>query len=180
MIEKMQKIDICVVGDVSVGKSSLIASLKKQKNSIPPTIGVEVDFYKYGTYKLCFWDTSGQSDFRDFIGSYYKKANVIVVVVSIKDIRRAQYWYDTVMSIVPDTPIILCINKIDLYVNKIVHVPVFVKNIPFAHIFLTSMYIREKTLTQCLDTLITYAPVHPPVSISKPKVEESINCCTII
>ena len=176
----MQKIDICVVGDVSVGKSSLIASLKKQNNNIPPTIGVEVDFYKYGAYKLCFWDTSGQSDFRDFIGSYYKKANIIIVVVSIKDIIRAEYWYNTVISIVPDTPIILCINKIDLYVNKIVNIPNYVKKMSFDHVFLTSMYIREKTFKQCLDTLITYAPSHPPVSISKPKVEESINCCTII
>ena len=176
----MQKIDICVIGDVYVGKSSLVASLKKQNTNTQPTIGVEVDFYVIGNVKLRFWDTSGQQEFREFIGSYYKKSDVVMIVVSYDRIDRFQYWYDTVKHYVPDKPIILCINKVDLCPNKTFDLAGCVKGFDVYRVFLTSMYIRDKTLKQCINTILSLKPDVAPVHIENPQPVSSLNCCIIV
>ena len=173
----MQKIDITIVGDVYVGKSSLVAGIKKQKQITSTTIGVEVDFLTYKNTKLCFWDTSGQTDFRQFISSYYKKANVIVIVVTYDQIHRFTYWYDTIKTHTPDKPIILCINKIDRYGGDFV-VPDYVKDFDCARVYLTSMYIREKGLSQAFDYFLSLGG--SSVCLEDVPAEVSTDCCIIV
>ena len=176
----MQKIDICVIGDVYVGKSSLVASLKKQNTNTQPTIGVEVDFYVIGNVKLRFWDTSGHKEFRDFIGSYYKKSDVVMIVVSYDRLDRFEYWYNTVKHHVPDKPILLCINKVDLCPNKWSKLSSCVNEFDVDHVFLTSMYIRDKTLKQCIKTILSLKPSVRPVHIENPQPVSSLHCCIIV
>ena len=176
----MQKIDICLIGDVSVGKSSLVASLNKQNTQTQPTIGVEVDFYVVGNIKLRFWDTTGQVEFRDFIGSYYKKSDILMIVVSYDRLDRFAYWYDTAKYYTPDKPIILCINKVDLCPNKGFDLPEYVKEFDVDAIFTTSIYIRQRTLKQCIDTILRLKPAVRPVQIENPQPVSRYECCIIV
>ncbi|KAF7635178.1 hypothetical protein Mgra_00005464 [Meloidogyne graminicola] len=81
---------IIVVGDSTVGKSSLLRYFTegKQAESNEPTVGVDFNFrlveikpnYRI---KLQLWDTAGQEKFRSITRSYYRNTVGIIIVYDI-------------------------------------------------------------------------------------------------
>jgi small GTP-binding protein len=122
MIENGEK--VVIIGDASVGKTSLI--LRYVNNSfsdnVKPTIGCDhydKDVSANGAnVKLSIWDTAGQERFRGLSASYYKKARCVIVVFDItkkSTFDKIDFWRDEIANFAdPDVLVFLVGNKIDL------------------------------------------------------------------
>jgi small GTP-binding protein len=122
MIENGEK--VVIIGDASVGKTSLI--LRYVNNSfsdnVKPTIGC--DYYDKdvtangASVKLSIWDTAGQERFRGLSASYYKKARCVILVFDItkkSTFDKIDFWRDEIANFAdPDVLVFLVGNKIDL------------------------------------------------------------------
>lgn len=115
---------VVVIGDASVGKSSLILRFMNSvfAENIKPTIGC--DHYEkevaVGTAKvnLSIWDTAGQERFRGLSSSYYKKAKCVIIVYDITrkaSFEKIDFWRDEIINFAEhDIIIVLVGTKLDL------------------------------------------------------------------
>ena len=84
---------ILLVGDSSVGKSSLLLRFSDNvfQESFLPTIGVDFKIrtidHQGSVVKLQMWDTAGQEKFKTITSAYYKGAQGIVMVFDLTDKR---------------------------------------------------------------------------------------------
>lgn len=80
---------IVFVGDISVGKTSIMNRFIENKFSeiYDPSIGVDfhskVLMYKNKQIKLQFWDSAGQEKYRSLIPSYVRGASIIYIVFDL-------------------------------------------------------------------------------------------------
>ena len=116
------KIKILIIGDASVGKTSLL--LKYVDNYFPEThmatIGVEFKEKAINTPKykvtLNIWDTAGQERFKSITKSFFNKTNGILFVYDI----TSEKSFSGVKNWIKDSEFygkfesVLCGNKIDL------------------------------------------------------------------
>ena len=98
-------IKLIIVGNASVGKSSIASRFQNDNynNNYEITIGVE--FYtkiikvENKKVKIQIWDTAGQETFRSLIKSYYRGAAGCLLVFDICDInsfKNIKYWIKNV------------------------------------------------------------------------------------
>ena len=117
---KRQK--IILIGDVAVGKTSIINSLLGQKfnEEYEPSIGV--DFfsktlkYKGIPIKLQIWDSAGQEKFKSLIPNYIRGASLIFLVYDIsnkKSFNNLNNWIEFI-NLYESTSIAIIGNKLDL------------------------------------------------------------------
>ena len=117
------KLKILIIGDTSVGKSSIL--LTYTDNYFPEahlaTIGVEYKVKELLTDKnkviLQIWDTAGQERFRSITKSFFHNTNGILFVYDITDRKTFQNVKDWIKdSEMHDNGFekLLCGNKIDL------------------------------------------------------------------
>ena len=113
---------IILIGDISVGKTSIINSLLGQKfnEEYEPSIGV--DFfsktlkYKNKSIKLQIWDSAGQEKFKSLIPNYIRGASLVILVYDIsnkKSFDNLNSWIEFVNNY-ENAKIVICGNKIDL------------------------------------------------------------------
>jgi Ras-related protein Rab-1A len=138
---------VITVGDAGVGKTSLIRSMnnetfsdKRHVTMLPsefkqlwahfdPVSGFESlsyePFHKGATIpldheklKIQLWDTVGQERYRPVTSSYYRLADVILIVYDAtneESFQRVTYWADQIQEYAPlGTQVFLIANKIDL------------------------------------------------------------------
>ena len=80
---------VVLVGDVSVGKTSIMNRFFENKyaETYDPTIGVDYHLkelnYKNKIIKLQFWDSAGQEKYRSLIPSYVRGASLIFIVFDL-------------------------------------------------------------------------------------------------
>nr|KJB36477.1 hypothetical protein B456_006G161100 [Gossypium raimondii] len=79
---------ILLIGDSSVGKSSMLLSfISASAEDLAPTIGVDfkVKLLSVGgkRLKLTIWDTAGQEKFRTLTSSYYRGSQGIILVYDV-------------------------------------------------------------------------------------------------
>ncbi|CAD8115936.1 unnamed protein product [Paramecium sonneborni] len=87
--EKVPLFKFILIGDQSVGKSSIVKRYKNEEfnYNIKATIGVE--FIKKfvqvdkGLIEIQLWDTAGQEQFRSVIRSFYRGAAAVFIVYSV-------------------------------------------------------------------------------------------------
>ena len=112
-----------VVGEYSVGKSSIIQRMvnKTFKINREPTIGIEFHVLKAkvgpSTYKLQLWDCAGQHRFRSIVKSYFRGSHVAFVVFDLSDptsLDKVDDWVDSICEELPDCMFVLLGNKSDL------------------------------------------------------------------
>ena len=90
------KVKIVMLGDQSVGKTSLIEKFIYEKFHevgyvpvliIQPTVGIDFlakDYaYKEKLVRLQLWDTAGQERFRSLIPSYLKDSHCAIIVFDL-------------------------------------------------------------------------------------------------
>ena len=119
---------ILIVGDMGVGKSSLLLRYSDDKfdYSYISTIGVD---FKIKTIdldgkriKLQMWDTAGQERFRTITHSYYRGAHAVVVVFDLTDEKTFEnlgtWLYDIKTHANPEITKICIGNKSDLVTNR--------------------------------------------------------------
>ncbi|KAG7209118.1 hypothetical protein KM043_015264 [Ampulex compressa] len=90
-----------VIGDVAVGKTSLVNRFchKLFDNNYKATIGVDFEVERFDVlgvpFHLQIWDTAGQERFKCIAASYYRAANVIIVVFDLGNLislGHCQQW----------------------------------------------------------------------------------------
>lgn len=84
-------IKIVVSGDSFVGKTSLLNRIVSEdyNESCKPTTGIDFLVRTHNGYKLQLWDTSGSDHFFKLVQSYYREAQVILLVFDVN--RRETY-----------------------------------------------------------------------------------------
>ncbi|MHA1986833.1 MAG: Rab family GTPase [Promethearchaeota archaeon] len=118
---------ITVVGDVRVGKTSLITkyTLGTFEMDYVETIGAQ--FSKFDKkingdgIRLLFWDIAGQRDFDFLRPSFYRDSNAVIIVFSLEknrlgegSFKHIESWDQEVKKYCGNIPVVLFANKVDL------------------------------------------------------------------
>jgi len=115
---------VVIVGDGNVGKTSLVRRYCEGKFDESRIMTLGVDFQTKivavsgKTIKLSIWDIAGQDRFVSFRDTFYRGAHaaaLIYDVTSPPSFFNLTHWYDEVQSVVPNVPMVVIGNKIDLY-----------------------------------------------------------------
>lgn len=124
----IKTIKTIIVGDSSVGKSNILT--KFVNDDFNPynttTIGVDYKIVKidYGqkTIKLLIWDTAGQERFNSIVKTYYKDAQVVILVFDLTNrvsFDNIEFWINQVKGEKIDDPIYIMVgNKVDLKIKR--------------------------------------------------------------
>ncbi|XP_022085838.1 ras-related protein Rab-34-like [Acanthaster planci] len=92
-----------VVGDVSVGKTSLVNRFCHEcfDRDYKATIGVDFEVERFDIlsvpFNLQIWDTAGQERFRCIASAYYRGAHVVVIVFDLMDpysLESVSRWHE--------------------------------------------------------------------------------------
>lgn len=113
---------VVIVGDVGVGKTSLLNqyAFSKFQVQVPTTIGVEVCHKEVdGETNLCIWDTAGQERFQAVGPHLYRGAHAVIFVYDMTSPRsfdNLETWWRQYHSFCNphNTVAILVGNKSDL------------------------------------------------------------------
>jgi len=127
---KTVKSKVCLVGEISVGKSSLIARYVHNMfdDRYIMTIGtkvfkktVDVHFDEHDadvSVDMTIWDIMGEKGFRQLLKeAYFHGANGILAVADITQrdtLEDLDDWIDHVVRVVGDVPVFVAVNKTDL------------------------------------------------------------------
>jgi len=102
---------LLIIGDSSVGKSSILLRFTEDEfdDEHPVTIGVDfkVKTIQLGTKRinLTIWDTAGQEKFRSLTSSYYRGTQGIILVYDVTSRESFQH-------------LSVWLNEIDMYCNN--------------------------------------------------------------
>jgi len=123
---------ILVIGDSSVGKSSLLLRFSDNtfSSNFLATIGVDFKLKAINvgdlSVKLQIWDTAGQERFRNITRSYYRGAHGIMLVYDVtneQSFKNIEFWLKEVGKYAsPNVYKILIANKCDLIEDRVVSV----------------------------------------------------------
>ena len=122
---------IVIIGDASVGKTSIILRYVNNtfSDNIKPTIGCdhyerEIDLPNKTKVKLSIWDTAGQERFRGLSSSYYKKAKCVVLVYDItkkSTFEKLDFWRDEIVNFADEDILVVVVgNKTDMQEKRAV------------------------------------------------------------
>eukprot|EP00211_Chloroparvula_japonica_P015686 CAMPEP_0119137560 /NCGR_PEP_ID=MMETSP1310-20130426/23868_1 /TAXON_ID=464262 /ORGANISM="Genus nov. species nov., Strain RCC2339" /LENGTH=196 /DNA_ID=CAMNT_0007128663 /DNA_START=84 /DNA_END=671 /DNA_ORIENTATION=+ len=131
-VNLMLKYKIVMLGDQSVGKTSILTSFLYDNffTSYQATIGIDflskVMYLDDRTIRLQLWDTAGQERFRSLIPSYIRDSSVAIVVYDITKrqtfLNTSKWIEDVQMERGNDVIIMLVGNKTDLEEKRMVTV----------------------------------------------------------
>jgi Ras-related protein Rab-1A len=149
---------IIMIGDVAVGKSSLInrAIKKTFKSAYSPTLGF--DYFSYyikinnKVLKLQLWDTGGQEIYQSLVTNFYRNSSFAFMVYAINN-RNSFENIDTWLKEIkyksnPDIKIFLIGNKCDLIEERKVTYEegkIFCNNYEFDGFYEVSAKTGERT-----------------------------------
>lgn len=93
----MVKIKIILVGASQVGKTMLLNFLRKSRVvHYIPTIGVDLQIHTKKGVEYHIWDTSGNPSYKHIVRTFFKNANVVILVYNNEDnFKTVQQLYDT-------------------------------------------------------------------------------------
>ena len=124
------EIKICLLGDVSVGKTSIASRFCKNSfnENYINTIGgayqqQNIVLNNGAKIKLHIWDTSGQDRFRSMTNLYYRDAQVAILTYDVtneESLEGLNYWLNELNDKVEIDDMILCLvgNKNDVDASK--------------------------------------------------------------
>jgi len=168
--QKIQrKFKLVIVGDGGVGKTTFInrhRTGKFTKNYIA-TMGVEVSpltFYagseiKSESYTFNIWDCAGQEKFGGLRDGYYIGADAFILMFDVTDkgtYKRLITHYMLIRKMCPDTPVVLCGNKVDVRDRKVMPKDIFfhrIHELQYYDISAKSNYNFEKPFLYLLRKL---------------------------
>ena len=125
-----KKCQILLIGDSSVGKTSLIQRyvngiFKDEKDVYLPTVGL--DFYTKHeiinnmNVEVRLWDTAGQERFKSLTPNYFKNAEGVMLtydITNMESFENLKYWINSIKTHLGDKnifiPIIIVGNKLDM------------------------------------------------------------------
>ncbi len=118
---------ITVIGDGSVGKTSLIQKFTHgtfQKDYLK-TVGAQFSEYRMeinnDKIRVLFWDIAGQDDFLFLRPTFYRASKAAIIVYSLEEndlgkrsFEHIESWYEDIKNFCGDIPVIIFANKVDL------------------------------------------------------------------
>ena len=122
-----KSIKVIVLGDSSVGKSSLIHRLiKNEFIDLPATLSLEYHTYIISvneySIRMQIWDTAGQEKFDSIVNNYYKSTEVGIFLYSIEkeeSFNNIKKWFNDLKENIGENSLnILLGNKSDLEEEK--------------------------------------------------------------
>lgn len=124
----MYLIRLIIIGDSSVGKTSLLVRFHEDNfiTTQKTTIGVDYKAKEIciddEEVKLQIWDTAGQERFRSMTSAFYSKAQGIIItfdVTNLNSFRAIPNWIRDVNMYAPSfCSIVLVANKVDMPPEK--------------------------------------------------------------
>ena len=127
-----QSINLIILGDACVGKTSLLRRVDK-RDFVPTHLKtIAVDFIKTQyhneeddkTVPVKIWDTAGQEKFRNITYQFYRQADGIIVCFDCtneKSYKAINNWVTSIHKVKPqDIPIVLVGNKADLESERVI------------------------------------------------------------
>ena len=122
------KVQLLIIGDMTVGKTSILTRYTEDKFSqnYLATVGLDfftkdVDFPNLNNQKIRIkiWDSAGQERFRSLTQSFFRNANGIIIVYDISNIEsfeNLKYWIQSINTQLGQNEIktIVIGNKVDL------------------------------------------------------------------
>ena len=147
---------VVVVGDATVGKTTLIRRFCEGKfhASRVATIGVDFNTKQVllpgGTVKLSIWDMAGQERFNVVRAGFYRgsrAAALIYDVTSTRSLVNLKRWRDEVLKGAPNQRFIVVGNKVDLERTIQPHIGRALANYFGAHYMETSALSGEGVTT---------------------------------
>ena len=126
-MEKLEHHKVVLLGDSSVGKSSIVSRYVNDRffEYNESTIGAA-----FFTKKICkddrnivldIWDTAGQERYNSLLPMYYRHAKAVIIVYDVTSndsLKKAKFWYQEISHILTDAIIIIAANKLDLLKNS--------------------------------------------------------------
>ncbi len=124
--KKNLRFKLIVLGDPSVGKTTLINRFVTNQfhTEYKPTLGISItnqEYYIQGfednILNFMIWDLAGQKFFQRVRKAYYKGANAAFIAYDITDrktFESVEKWNKDIKEVLPEIPIIVLGNKIDL------------------------------------------------------------------
>lgn len=172
-VKKKFKIKVTVIGDGSVGKTSLIQKFTQGifKTDYIKTIGAqltnyetEIDGYRI---ELIFWDIAGQDEFHFLRPTFYRNSKAAIIVYSLEEndlgersFKHITKWCRDVKQFCGEIPVVLFANKVDLVNEKSVDrekIQNMVKELNLLDYYLTSAKTGQG-LDQAYNALIKKIP----------------------
>ena len=115
---------VCILGDFSVGKTSLVARFVKNEFSEKylTTVGVKMDTKSINVndelmIKLIIWDIAGESHFKKMTQIYLRGAAGFLLVIDgtrVSTLEAALNIKQGILELLGDIPFVILINKYDL------------------------------------------------------------------
>lgn len=124
----MPVIKIILLGDTSVGKTSIVS--KYLKRDIPvthqATIGAAMNSkiidFRNTSVNVHIWDTAGQERYNSLTSLYYRSSNIAIIVYDITNyesfIKAQEYYNDLVTKGGENVVVGLIGNKSDIAINE--------------------------------------------------------------
>lgn len=115
----MQKKKVCMVGDFSVGKTSLTQKFVNNvfSDKYLTTIGVKIDTTEVAGTKLIVWDVAGRDSLSPINASYLVGAAGVILVCDgtrSNTVSGLMDIWQTVKDRIGDVPVVVALNKSDL------------------------------------------------------------------
>ncbi len=116
----MNSIKVVLLGESSVGKTSLVVRLKRDifADDNESTVGVSFSRIPYNSINFELWDTAGQQRFFSLLPMYYRSARIVLLVFDVSNLRTLDRIYDFFnkisLDIKNDYKVIIIGNKTDL------------------------------------------------------------------
>ena len=121
--ENEKKYKLLIIGEASVGKTSIMCRYVDNSFSENYKSSVGIDFrikqinHKNDKFKVQIIDTAGQERFRTIGKSYYREVRGIFIVFDLTDkdtFEQLDYWIQSINEVVYIQNIIILANKCDL------------------------------------------------------------------
>lgn len=120
------KINIGVIGDIGVGKTSILEKLTSNifNDYHDLTLGIELYFYDYKGYNCIFHDTAGMEKYKSITQQLYQTMEIFIIVydlsLNISSAEQTAYWIDSIYKNcgIRFPQIIFIGNKLDKTFNK--------------------------------------------------------------
>ena len=119
------KIQLIVLGDASVGKTSLLRNVSNREFQTQHLKTFAVDFISTEYHNeeddrkvnVKIWDTAGQEKFRNITYQFYRQADGIILVFDLfadKTFKAVNTWIQSIYKVKDQSiPVVLVGNKVD-------------------------------------------------------------------
>jgi len=173
------KFKLVLVGDCSVGKSSILYRFSENRfiTNYNPTIGVDfsskiIDFNNGTKVKLLVWDTAGQERFRSITKNYYRDANAHLLIFDLTDsgsFENLKYWIKEIKDYSDFQNIFLIGTKNDLMKDTFIN-PILIKKFIEENKIINYFEVSSKTSSN-IDKLFSEIAGY----LTNQKIKEDIN-----